>query len=226
MPDPLIVAKALARNYQQGGRPIVAVRLACFQIFPGDRIAIIGPSGCGKSTLLHLMAGIEAATSGTIAWPGLGESQTLRPDKIAMVFQGPSLIPELTALENVSLPQLIGERGLRPATDAHAALRLFDLEALAEKLPEEMSGGQMQRVALARAVAGWPRLILADEPSGQLDQTTRDQVLDRLLAHLVGTETALVITTHDPEVASRMRDTWHMQRGLLRTGAETVGAAA
>ena len=226
MPDPLIVAKALERNYQQGGQPIVAVKLASFQIFPGDRIAIVGPSGCGKSTLLHLMAGIETATSGTIAWPGLGELQTLRPDKIAMVFQGPSLIPELTALENVSLPQLIGEDGLRPAADALAALRMFDLEALAEKLPEEMSGGQMQRVALARAVTGRPQLILADEMSGQLDHATRDQVLDRLLAHLTGTDTALVLTTHDPAVASRMRDIWHMQRGQLRTGAEIVGAAA
>ena len=226
MRDPLVVADAVGRTYQQGGRPVVALQPASFRIDPGDRIAIVGPSGCGKSTVLHLMGGLETATSGRITWPALGDAAALRPSQIAMVFQGPSLMPELTAIENVSLPLLFGDGNPLPAADALAALRLFDLEALADRLPEEMSGGQMQRVALARAVASRPRLILADEPTGQLDQGTRDDVLDRLIEHLASTETALVITTHDPAVASRMWTAWPMRFGVLRPNPEQIGAAA
>jgi len=226
MPDPLIVARALSRTFLQGGKPIPAVQSADFQIVAGDRIAIVGPSGCGKSTLLHLMGGLVPATSGTIAWPGLGAFEDLRPSQIAMVFQGPSLLPELSGIENVSLPLLLADGDPLPGADAAVALGLFDLAALGDKLPEEMSGGQMQRVALARAIAARPKLILADEPTGQLDQATRDDVLDRLLAHLAGTATALVITTHDPAVAARMQKAWRMQHGVLSTNMRTLEVAA
>ena len=226
MRDQLVVADAVGRTYRQGGRPVVAVQSASFRIYPGDRIAVAGPSGCGKSTLLTLIGGLETATSGRISWPAFGDATSLRPRHIAMVFQGPSLIPELTAIENVSLPLLLGDSKPLPPAAALAALRLFDLETLADRLPEEMSGGQMQRVALARAVAAGPRLILADEPTGQLDQATRDEVLDRLLAHLAGTETALVLTTHDRAVASRLRTVWRMQGGVLRSNPEHIEAVA
>ena len=226
MPDPLIRAQALSCTFQQGGRPVVAVKSADFQIRAGDRIAVMGPSGCGKSTLLHLMGGLVRATSGTITWPGLGAIEDLRPAHIAMVFQGPSLMPELTAGENVALPGLLANGDLLSGDAATAALALFDLEPLADKLPEQMSGGQMQRVALARAVAGRPKLILADEPTGQLDQATRDDMLDRLLAHLVGLATALVITAHDPAVAARLQTVWHMSHGKLLSDARTSEAEA
>ena len=213
--------------YHQGGRAILAVQSASFQVEAGDRIAIVGPSGCGKSTLLHLMGGLVPPSSGSLAWPGLGAPADLRPAQIAMVFQGPSLLPELTGIENVMLPLLLpGDDNPIASGDAKAALAVFGLESLADRLPEEMSGGQMQRVALARAVVARPKLVLADEPTGQLDQATRDHVLDQLLAHLAGTATALVITTHDPAVAARMQKIWHMQHGILETSAGPLEIAA
>ena len=226
MSEVLIVADKLQRIFQQGGRPAIGVQSASFRVVAGDRIAIVGPSGCGKSTLLHLMGGLERATTGTIAWPGLGAFDDLRPAKIAMIFQGPSLIPELTARENVTLPSLLDDGDGQRDVDSLAALRLFDLEALADKLPEEMSGGQMQRVAMARAVAGRPAVILADEPTGQVDQATRDDLLDRLLTHLSGTPTALIVTTHDPVVSERMQTIWRMQGGVLTNSTMTLGVAA
>ena len=226
MLDPLISARALSCTFQQGGRPIAAVKSADFQIRRGDRIAIMGPSGCGKSTLLHLMGGLVTATSGAIAWPGLGAIEDLRPAHIAMVFQGPSLMPELTGSENAALPGLLADGDPLQGADTTAALALFDLLPLTDKLPEQMSGGQMQRVALARAVAGRPKVILADEPTGQLDQATRDDVLDRLPTHLDGSATALVITTHDPAVAARMQKVWHMTYGTLQTDVRNLEAAA
>jgi len=226
MRDTLIAAKAVSCTFHQGGRPVIAVQAADFLVEPGDRIAIVGPSSCGKSTLLHLMGGLVTAASGSIAWPGLGAFSQLRPSQIAMVFQGPSLMPELTGRENVSLPLLLADGDPVSSADAMAALALFDLDALSDKLPKEMSGGQIQRIALARAVATRPKLILADEPTGQLDQATRDDVLDRLLTSLADTTTALVITTHDPDVATRMRKVWHMRHGVLTTGPGRLEIAA
>ena len=222
MTDVLIDAQAVGRRYVQGEVSIAAVVSATFRLRAGDRVALIGPSGCGKSTLLHLMAGLDAPTSGKIEWPALGGADTLRPEKIAMVFQAPSLLEPLTVSENVAVPLLMMERARDIDRRVADALATFGLEGLASKMPEELSGGQMQRVAMARAIAGTPKMILADEPTGQLDQSTGHALLDALFAHLGATDTALVIATHDPAVASRMKRVWRMEHGRL---TETIVAA-
>ncbi|MEY2514229.1 MAG: putative transport system ATP-binding protein, partial [bacterium] len=156
--------------------------------------------------------GLDQATTGSVAWPGLGER--LRPGPIAMIFQGPSLLPPLTVAENVALPLVLD--GLRDADArkrAGAALELLDLGELADKLPEEISGGQAQRVAVARALAGEPVLILADEPTGQLDRANGAIVVDVLLHAAEHAGAALVVATHDPTVAARFATRWQMHSG-------------
>jgi len=215
MSDILIVAEELGRTYLQGGVPVAGLASASFQLLKKDRIAIVGKSGSGKSTLLHLMAGLDLPTTGRLEWPGMGARDQLLPNRIALVFQSPSLLAPLTVAENVALPLLMGQLKQDVNAAVSAALATFDLTDLADKLPEELSGGQMQRIALARAIAGKPSLILADEPTGQLDQRTGAAVLDALLAHLEGTDTALVISTHDPAVAQRMDTLWQLEYGVL-----------
>lgn len=216
----LVDAYNVGRAYQRGQRTIPALVSATCRIDRGDRIAVIGPSGSGKSTLLHLLGGLDAPTSGSIIWPALGRRSALRPAHIAFVFQAPSLLPSLTVIENVALPLLLG--GVRDddaRRAAHEALERIDLAALAVKLPEEISGGQAQRVAVARALAARPALILADEPTGQLDHPTAGHLFDAVFAALAGSDTALVVATHDRAVAERMPAVWRMERGLLHGSA-------
>jgi ABC-type lipoprotein export system ATPase subunit len=216
--EPLFVCRDLSRGYGSGEHAVLAVDGANCQIRPLDRIALTGPSGSGKSTLLHLMAGLDAPTVGTVSWPAIGDRADLRPGPVAVVFQGPSLLPPLTVAQNVAFPLILA--GVADA-DAHVAARdaldLLDLLALAERMPEEISGGQAQRVAVARALAGGPRLILADEPTGQLDHANGAIVVDVLLAAAAHTGAGLFVSTHDPEVAGRLADVWHMRGGRLTT---------
>ena len=166
--------------------------------------------------MLHLLGGLDNPTSGKVSWPALGEQAQLRPLKIGFVFQMPSLLPPLTAVENIELPLLLaGEDENAARMAALEALERLELESLADKLPEELSGGQAQRVAMARTLATRPRLILADEPTGQLDHATARHLLDVLIAALDGTGIALVVATHDPLVAERMKRVWRMQHGVL-----------
>lgn len=208
------------RTYQRGKTPVVAVATATCALVPGDRIALVGPSGSGKSTLLHLLGGLDEPTSGSLAWPALGAREGLRPGKVAFVFQTPSLLAPLTVVENVEIPLLLRNVNAEKArATALEMLERMQLRSLAEKLPEELSGGQAQRVAVARALASQPRLILADEPTGQLDHPTAQYLFDVLLASLEGTETALIVATHDMTVAKRMHKVWHMQHGTLEVHA-------
>jgi ABC-type lipoprotein export system ATPase subunit len=211
-----VKAQNVGRTYLQGVTPIEALISATCSVKPGDRIALIGPSGSGKSTLLHLFGGLDHPTSGNISWPDLGTPETLRPHQISFVFQMPSLLAPLTALENVALPLLM--KG-SDETEANALaldiLEQMGLETILEKLPEELSGGQAQRVAVARALVCHPKLILADEPTGQLDHPTAQRLLDVLLNVLKNSETALVIATHDLAIAERMNHQWQMQHGVL-----------
>lgn len=223
MPDSLIEAQSVSRCYLQGEVSIAAVASATFRLCAADRVALVGRSGSGKSTLLHLMAGLDVPTSGVLRWPALGAAETLLPEKIALVFQAPSLLDPLTVGENVALPLLMARTQGDIGRAVADALATFGLADLAYKLPEALAGGQMQRVAMARAIVGTPRVILADEPTGQLDQPTGRALLDALLAHLNGTATALVIATHDPAVAARMDKIWHMQRGTLVDTSSTKG---
>lgn len=213
-------ARKIRRSYRRGGESMVALREATCTIFNGDRIALVGRSGSGKSTLLHLLGGLDVPSSGELTWPLLGAREDLRPAHVALVFQMPSLIPSLTVIENVELPLLLQKvEPARARSVARDALCRVELESLAEKLPEELSGGQAQRVAVARTLAGRPRLILADEPTGQLDRPTAQHLFDVLLAALAGASTALVVATHDRVIAERLDTIWQMRAGVLE-GAE------
>ena len=217
MPDVLVEARDLVRTYLAGHTPVHALRSATCNVVAGQRIALVGASGSGKSTLLHLMSGIDEPSSGSLRWPALGERHELRPSRVALVFQVTSLLPSLTAVENASLPMLLGGDTETAEERALAALDRLGLAAIANKLPEELSGGQAQRVAIARALAYHPRLVLADEPTGQLDHPTAQHLLDTWLEALEGTDMALVIATHDPAVATRMNTTWKIDQGVLAT---------
>ena len=216
MAEIFVEAENLVRTYQRGKTNVVALADATFKVEAGSRIALVGPSGSGKSTLLHLMGALDKPTSGKITWHSLGKRETLRPAKIAFIFQMPSLLSALTAVENVELPLLLGKT---PATVARLAameaLWKIQLESVAHKLPEELSGGQVQRVAVARALAYRPKLILADEPTGQLDRSTAQLLFDVLLDTLEHTDTALVVATHDMSVAERLHNRWFMEHGIL-----------
>lgn len=217
MAESLVELADVTRSFKLRGSNIVAVSDVSCRVKPGDRISIMGPSGSGKSTLMALMAELDAPTSGTVSWPASPPRQDLRPGYIGLAFQTPSLMAALTALENVEVPLLIlGERGI--ARDkALAALEEFDLAHLADRLPEELSGGQAQRVATVRALVTEPRLILADEPTGQLDQATGRRVMEILLERAERTGAALIIATHDPAVAHKMNEVWQMSFGKLTT---------
>ena len=214
MTKALVSVRQVGRVYPQGHEPVTALASATCDVVPGAQIALVGPSGSGKSTLLHLMGGLETPTSGTVTWPALGSREQLRPEQVAFVFQTPSLIPSLSVVENVELPLLLaGKGGARAA--ALAVLERLELAPLANKLPEELSGGQAQRVGVARALAYAPKLILADEPTGQLDGPTAAHLFDVWLAALEGTDTALIVATHDMRVADRLGEVWQMRFGRL-----------
>ncbi len=216
----LVRCSGVARAYGSGSAATVALQPTDCVIAPGAQIALTGPSGSGKSTLLHLMAGLDEPSAGTIEWPAIGGAQRLRPGPVATVFQGPSLLPPLTIEENVALPLILGG-----TTDAEAhqlareALDRLELGDLAAKLPEEISGGQAQRAAVARALAGRPQLILADEPTGQLDHRNGMAVVDVLLAAADHSGAALVVSTHDLGVAERLAVRWQMHDGKLTSPA-------
>ena len=179
-------------------------------------MALTGPSGSGKSTLLHMMAGLVPATSGTLTWPSWGEHPLKAAGRIGIVFQGPSLLPALNVIENVTFPLLLADVSDRVARGyATEALKTLGLSDLARQLPETLSGGQAQRVAVARVLASAPELILADEPTGQLDHQAAALVVDVLLRASQELGAALVISTHDPLIASRLPERWTMQDGAL-----------
>jgi ABC-type lipoprotein export system ATPase subunit len=212
---PLVRCSALARTFGRGSAAVVALHHATCEINAGQLVALVGPSGSGKSTLLHRLAGLDTPTAGTVEWPALAGA-ALRPGPVAVVFQAPSLLPPLDVLENVALPLLLA--GARQATAneaAHSALAALDLDAIAAKLPDELSGGQAQRIAIARALAGSPRLILADEPTGQLDHDTATAVVDTLIAAAERCGAALVVATHDQDVAARLTTRWRVTDGRL-----------
>jgi ABC-type lipoprotein export system ATPase subunit len=217
---PLIEARSLSRVFRQGGEDLVALSEAYCTIKPGDRIAIVGPSGSGKSTLLHLLAGLDKPTSGSLAWPAIEAGQSLRPAYLSIALQMPDLLPALTVEENVSLPLLLNRASQVEAIEAaYEILEKFELEDFSDQLPEELSGGQAQRVVLARALVSRPRLILADEPTGQLDHPTAKLMFDHVLGFVEKADCALVIATHDQSISERMATQWKMHQGNLTSAA-------
>ena len=223
MAEILVAGAGVARQFRQGPVMFDALLPASFTIVAGDRIAVVGASGSGKSTLLQLVADLDVPSSGELSWPALGRSGRLRPRHIGIVFQSPSLLPALTAVENVEMPIRLLGRHPRPREAALEALERVGLAFIADKLPEELSGGQVQRVGLARAIVLRPRLVLADEPTGQLDQKAAAQAIDALMQSLEGSDAALVVATHDPAVAARLRTRWTIDHGRLVTAAQEPG---
>ena len=206
----------VARSFGSGAAAVHALRLVSCRIPVSARIALTGPSGSGKSTLIHVIAGIDAPTAGKVRWPGLLADRLGRPNGVGVVFQGPSLLPSFDVVENVALPMLFAGRDELSAHErALAALDLVGMRESAARLPDELSGGQSQRVAVARVVATRPALILADEPTGQLDHHNADRVITALLDTATTIGAALMIATHDPLVAARLTDHWTMRDGYL-----------
>jgi ABC-type lipoprotein export system ATPase subunit len=220
MNEVLVRATGLCRQFGNGQGAVVAVAGATFEIREGDHIALTGPSGSGKTSLLHLIAALDQPSGGVIEWPALGQADDLRPGPVAVAFQGPSLLPPLTVTENVALPALLAGRADAAATAAAGVLiERLGLAEVASKLPEEISGGQAQRAGLARALMGEPRLILADEPTGQLDRGSAAGLMEVLLQQVTVTGAALVVATHDAAVADRLPLRWSMTDRKLQTGA-------
>lgn len=169
----------------------------------GSQHCVTGRSGSGKTTLLLALAGLVAPSAGAVTWPGLDPDPRVRRGQIGMVFQAPSLMPELTAVENVMLPlRLRGVDAARAGVEARRALDVIDAADLARALPAQLSGGQQQRVAIARALAGDHRLVLADEPTGSLDRDHARTAVDALRRWVAADGGSLVLATHDPEIAA------------------------
>jgi ABC-type lipoprotein export system ATPase subunit len=220
MGDVLVRAAGLGRQFGTGPGAVIAVASASFEIRPGDRIALTGPSGSGKTSLLHLIAALDRPSGGVIEWPALGRPEDLRPGAVAIAFQGPSLLPPLTVAENVALPALLaGGTEAEAAAAAGTLIERLGLSDVASKLPEEISGGQAQRAGMARALMGEPRLILADEPTGQLDRGSALELIGVLLQQAEATNAALVVATHDVAVADRLPQRWTLTERILNTGA-------
>jgi len=218
----LIDCVAAAHTYGSGRTAVVAVHGVNALITSRTRVALTGPSGSGKSTLLHMMAGLVPATSGSLTWPAWGEHPLAAAGRVGIVFQGPSLLPALNVVENVAFPLLVADVSHRIARNyATEALKTLGLTELAQQLPETLSGGQAQRVAVARVLASAPELILADEPTGQLDHQAAALVIDVLLRASEELGAALVISTHDPLIARRLPGQWTMLDGaMLVPGAD------
>jgi len=181
-------------------------------VLGGDRVALTGRSGSGKTSLLLALAGQLTPASGTVDWPGLSADRRERARQVALVLQAPSLLPDLTAAENVALPlRLAGWSRIDAGRATRAALDLLLLpERACGALPADLSGGQQQRVACARALAGGPDLLLADEPTGAQDSATGAAVVAALLAAQSRPGCALVVATHDPEVAAALPLRWRL----------------
>lgn len=219
MSDVLVQLNDVTRHYPVGSNVVFALKEASCTIRATNHVVVMGASGSGKSTLLSLMANLDSPDFGTVSWPSGPNPIHLRPKHVSVSFQSSSLLPSLTVRQNVEVPLLVvGESDT--TRRAKEALGRFDLVHLSERFPDEISGGQAQRVALARAMAASPRLLLADEPTGQLDQETGQSVIDTLLAWADETRCTLVVATHDQQVVSNFKNLWRMSFGVLNTGTQ------
>ncbi|MEZ0335205.1 MAG: ABC transporter ATP-binding protein [Gemmatimonadales bacterium] len=226
--DPLLVAHVLCKDYPMKGETVRALRGASLRIEAGEYVAIVGPSGSGKSTLLQLIGGLDTPSSGSVELMGARldalsdrDLTKLRLTKLGFIFQRFHLLPVLTALENVALP--MAEAGVPAAVRRSRAgelLAYVGLSHRADHRATQLSGGEMQRVAIARALANRPALLLADEPTGELDAATGREILD-LFRRLNADGTTLVVVTHDEHLAANAGRIVHMLDGRIVDGAES-----
>jgi len=209
-PEIAIRAQELSKSYETATKPVRALDGVSFEIRAGERVALLGKSGSGKSTLLNLLGGLDRATSGNLAVAGQAldrhssrDLADFRSTTVGMIFQGFNLIPTRTALENVELPMIIAGRSRRQRrADAREALRHVGLEERYMHHPAQLSGGENQRVAIARALVNSPRILLADEPTGNLDSATAQEIVRLMLNHVENTDATLILVTHDEELAA------------------------
>jgi lipoprotein-releasing system ATP-binding protein len=209
---PVIYLDEIKRQYMQGEEPLIILDGAKLALWAGQSVALVAPSGSGKSTLLHIAGLLESPDEGEVYVAGAPTSKLsdiertqIRRTEIGFVYQSHRLLPEFSALENVMLPQMI--RGLKKVETVKRATEILSYLGLAERLkhrPAELSGGEQQRVAIARAVANAPRALLADEPTGNLDPHTADHVFQALMQLVKATQVAMLIATHNMELAGRM----------------------
>ena len=209
---PVIYLHEIKRQYLQGEAPLTILDGAKLALWAGQSVALVAPSGSGKSTLLHIAGLLETPDAGEVYVGGTPTSQLpdiertqLRRTEIGFVYQSHRLLPEFTALENVMLPQMI--RGLKRSESIKRAKDILSYLGLADRIthrPAELSGGEQQRVAIARAVANAPRVLLADEPTGNLDPGTAEHVFQALMQLVKATQVSMLIATHNMELAGRM----------------------
>ena len=223
MSEPVVRVRGLTRSFEQGGVRIDVLRGIDVDIQPGEIVALLGPSGSGKSTMLQAIGLLEGGFGGSIAIVGTdaekldGDARTtLRRDHIGFVYQFHHLLPDFTAIENVVLPQMVA--GKSPANAEVRARELLDGLGLGARLthrPSQLSGGEQQRVAVARALANKPALVLADEPTGNLDEATADRVFDEFVRLVRGEGSAALVATHNERLAIRMDRTFRLHEGKL-----------
>jgi len=216
----MLRCESLTKTYASGGRELTVVKNISFTLEPGGFLAIVGPSGSGKTTLLGLLAGLDRPTSGSVTLDGqdLGrlsedDRARLRGEKVGFVFQSFQLIPTLTALENVQVPLEL--RGVAARSRAAELLERVGLGGRGHHYPAQLSGGEQQRVALARAFSNRPRVLFADEPTGNLDAHTGATVVDLMGELNRDLGTTLVLVTHDPDLAGRARRTIRLADGAI-----------
>jgi len=224
----IVEIKDLTKSYRRGIQSIIVLENISLNIEEGDFLALMGPSGSGKSTLLNLIAGLDKADSGSIKVGGidislLSESMLAkwRSENVGFIFQFYNLVPVLTAFENVELPLILTDLSKKERKEHVAtALKLVNLEDRMDHYPRQLSGGQQQRVAIARAVVTDPTMIVADEPTGDLDRASAEEVL-RLMERLSGEiGKTIIMVTHDPRAAKKANNMKYLEKGVLANAPE------
>ena len=221
-----LVLNNIQRTFHQAGNELHVLRGAAMSVAPGETVALVGPSGAGKSTLLHIAGLLERPDGGEVsangeACSGLSDDRrtALRRTAIGFIYQFHHLLPEFTALENVVVPQMIA--GVSKSAARKRGSELLGMVGLSEReghRPAKLSGGEQQRVAIARALANSPKVLIADEPTGNLDQETAERVFELLMRLTRETGVSSLVATHNPDLAARMDRTLTLKNGLLEAG--------